>query len=68
MKLQSSAVICFLVHAFPFLIDLAITSKIFRLLKLINDDDRILVKFGDFLPLLLLNWNFKRLLNDESYS
>lgn len=68
MKLRSSAVICFLVHDFSFLIDLAITSKIFRLLKLINDDDSILVKVGDFVPLLLLTQDFKRLLNDESHS
>lgn len=48
----------FVVHAFPFLIDLAISSKIFRLVskliqvqsKLINADDRILVKVGDFFP------------------
>lgn len=58
----------FPVHAFPFLTELAITSKIFRLLKLIKDDDKILVKAGFFSPLLLLIWDFKSLLNDESCS
>lgn len=63
MQLQSSAAIHFPVHAFPFLIELAITSKIFRLLKLIKNNDRILIKVGVFSPLLLLIWDFKSPLN-----
>ena len=48
MQLWCSTVIRFPVHAFPFLIELGITNKIFRMFKLFKDDDRTLVKVGFF--------------------